>query len=319
MKTTTTKLTVVATAKPSPLERLVEDYCADARARGLSPKSIKYGVAWPLREIFLPWAADNNITSVEELDNRTCNRFSAHLQDHGGKQGALKPASIWSYSKAVRRFMSWASQEGEQVPGEVKLNKLPQRMVEVLSAKEIEALENAASSERDKLIVMVLAQTGIRRAELVGLTDRDLLDEGGRYYLRIHGKGGRDRRVPMSSALARRLRKLIAGRPKDADSKRIFLALKKRAGGHSIEPLTESGVTQMITGLGEKAGIERRVHPHMFRHSFATLALRRGMDSLMVAEVLGHAGLQMLSRVYSHTTPTDAHVALMKVLVAEDN
>ncbi len=180
-------------------------------------------------------------------------------------------------------------------------------------------MENAASSERDKVIVQVLAQTGVRRGELVGLTDRDLLDEGGRAYLKIHGKGGRDRRVPISPSLARRLRKLIAGRPKDADTNRVFLALKKRAGGHSIEPLSESGITQMVTGLGEKAGIERRVHPHMFRHTAATMMLRRGMDSLMVAEVLGHSSLQMLQRVYSHTTPSDAHAALMKVLVAEDN
>ncbi len=315
---TTGKLTVVPTTKPSPLERLVEDYCADARARGLSPKSIKYGVAWPLREIFLPWAADNGITAVEQLDNRTCNQFSAHLQEHGGKQGQLKPASIWSYSKAVRRFMSWAEQEGERVPGQVKLNKLPRREVEVLTAREIEALENTAATERDKVIVQVLAQTGIRRAELVGLTDRDLVEQGGRSFLRIHGKGGRDRRVPLSPALARRLRKLIAGRPKDADTDRVFVALRKRPGAHSIEPLTESGITQMILGVGEKAGIERRVHPHMLRHTFATIALRRGMDSLMVAEVMGHSSLQMLSRVYSHTTPTDAHVALMKVLVAED-
>ncbi len=310
---TATKLSVVKTTRPSPLVRLVDDYLSDCKARGLSPKSIRYGIGWPLREIFLPWCADNFITEVEQLDGRTLNRFSAHLSDHGGKRGKLAKASIWTYSKAVRRFLSWAKQEGEKVTGDVKLPKLPQTMVEILSPQEVRQLEDLATNERDKLIVRTLAETGLRRSELVGLTVRDLLDEDRRAYLLIHGKGSKDRKVPVQPSLSRRLRRYIAGRPRND---RMFIGLRKRSG--NFEPLTASGVTQMVTGLSERADLGKAVHPHTFRHTAATFMLKRGMDSILVAQVLGHSSLQMIQRVYSHLTPSDAHEALMAALATED-
>jgi len=73
----------------------------------------------------------------------------------------------------------------------------------------------------------------------------------------------------------------------------------------------------MIRDLGERAGSGKRVHPHLFRHSAATYMLQRGMNPLLVAQVLGHSSLAMIQRVYAHLTPTDAHQALMQVLRAE--
>lgn len=306
------KLRVVPSATPSPLVRLVEDYLGDVRARGLSPKTIRYGIGWPLHEIFLPWCADNGINSVEQLDNRTCNQFSAHLHEHGGKKGALKPASIWTYSKSVRRFLAWAKGEGEKVGGEVKLPKLPQVMLEILSTNEITELEDAAASERDKLIVRVLADGGMRREELSRITTKDLLEEGGKSYLLIHGKGGRDRKVPVAPSVARRLRKYISSRPKDVDSTQVFLGLKRRPDG-TIRPLTPSGITQMVGALGERA-LGKPVHPHQLRHSFITEMRRKRVDPILVAQIVGHTSLQMIMKVYDHMTPADAHDELMRAL-----
>jgi integrase len=308
---------LVANAKPSPLVQLVADYEADSRARGLSPKTIKYGLGWPLREIFLPWCADNGITSVEQLTNRVCNDFSAHLHEHGGKKGKLKPASIWSYSKAVRRFMSWAKGEGETVTGQVKLNKIPQVMLDVLSTREITQLEDTAATERDKLIIRLLADTGMRRAELVATTTRDLIEQGGKTYVIVHGKGRRDRQVPVQPSLARRMRKYIGSRPKDVDSTQVFLGLKRRPDG-TVQPITPSGITQMVGGLGERA-LGHAVHPHQLRHSFITEMRRKHMDPIVVAQIVGHTSLQMIMRVYDHMTPGDTHEALMRVLLNEDD
>ncbi|MDQ6878701.1 MAG: hypothetical protein M3082_13640 [Candidatus Dormibacteraeota bacterium] len=141
------KQTVIPSAHPSALASLVDDYLADARARCLSPKTIKYGVGWPLREIFLPWCALNGVDSVEQLDNATCNRFSVSLQEHGGKHGELQPASIWTYSKAVRRFLAWAKKEGEKVVGEVKLPKLPEAMPEILISRVLYRRDRPSRSE----------------------------------------------------------------------------------------------------------------------------------------------------------------------------
>src|ERR1700682_3519059 len=115
------QLTVVPSPRPSALVALVDDYLNDVRARSnVSPKTIRYGIGWPLKEIFLPWCESEGISSLEQLDNRTCNRFSAHLQDHGGKKGKLKPASIWTYSKVVRTFLSWAKADRQELIGSVK-------------------------------------------------------------------------------------------------------------------------------------------------------------------------------------------------------
>src|SRR5439155_26411420 len=99
-----------------------------------------------------------------------------------------------------------------------------------------------------------------------------------------HGKGGRDRKVPVTPKMARRIRRYTAGR---AGTTRIFLGLKRRPGG-DVEPLTDSGVTQMITALGHRV-LERAIHPHTFRHSSIMNARRRGMDPLLVAQTVGHS------------------------------
>ena len=70
--------------------------------------------------------------------------------------------------------------------------------------------------------------------------------------------------------------------------------------------------------LGERVGLKKRVHPHVFRHSAATHMLRRGMNPLLVAQVLGHTSLAMIQNVYSHLTATDAHLALMSALKEAD-
>jgi integrase/recombinase XerD len=74
----------------------------------------------------------------------------------------------------------------------------------------------------------------------------------------------------------------------------------------------------MIRDLGEQAGIRERVHPHLFRHSAATYMLQRGMNPLLVAQILGHSSLAIIQSVYAHLTPNDAHQALMEVLRPED-
>ena len=78
-------------------------------------------------------------------------------------------------------------------------------MIEVLSRQEVKRIEDAADSERDKLIVRILADTGLRVGELVKLRQRELLERDRSWYLRVQGKGERERLVPMSPVLARRL------------------------------------------------------------------------------------------------------------------
>jgi integrase/recombinase XerD len=317
MSNSVSKLSLVPVPVSTSLERLVEDYLIDCRAAGLSPATVKQGYGFPLRQIFLPWAQANGIESVEQLSSRLLNQYAIHLEEAGGKTG--KPLTVstrWTYMKAVKRFLAWAKAEGEKVSASAKLPKLPKREVPTLSAAEVDKMEAGAGNIRDAIIVRLLADTGLRREELTKLTVNDLVDEGRKTYLRVHGKGSRDRRVPVTPRLVRRLRRYVAGRPCDVDSSRIFLGLKRRPDGE-LAPLTPSGVTQMIRNLGERV-LEKRVWPHELRHTAATSLRRRGMDSLDVARILGHSSLRMMEQFYDHVSGADVHDAMMAALRAED-
>jgi integrase/recombinase XerD len=74
----------------------------------------------------------------------------------------------------------------------------------------------------------------------------------------------------------------------------------------------------MIRNLSQASGIDKRVYPHLMRHSFATWQLSRGMNPIQLAQILGHSSLSMIQAVYSHLSPGDAYEAMLKTLREED-
>src|SRR5205807_2380874 len=113
------------------------------------------------------------------------------------------------------------------------------------------------------------------------------------------------RLVPISPTLHARLRRYVdRSRPKDALGDRLFIALRRNPTG-DLEALTASGVEQMIKITARGAGIDKRVYPHLLRHSFVTWSLTRGMNPIQLAQIVGHTSLTMIQQVYSHLTPTD--------------
>jgi integrase/recombinase XerD len=302
----------------TPLDELARDYIASCRARGLAPSTINQAYTYTLVDVFLPWCAAEKITAVEELDQRALDRFTAGLLDLPGKRGRpLSRYTVHHYVRVVRQFLAWCHAEGEKVAGKPQLPRLPQLVVETLSREEIERLETAAPAERDKLIIRLLSDTGMRVGELCGLELDDIVSaQDRRAFLKLRGKGSKERLVPLSPALVRRLDRYRRGRPLDTHSKRLFLAARRDANGEYM-PLTTSGVLQLIRGAAQRAGMTRRVHPHLFRHSFATEALRRGMNPVQLAQLLGHSGLRMIEHVYAHLNAVDGYDAVMRMLTAE--
>jgi integrase len=268
-----------------------------------------------LERVFLPWCAQNGITTVEQIDQRTIDRFSSKLLGDGGDKGQLSRFTVHTYVRTVGQFLSWCRKEGEETTGKPQLPRLPRRLLDVLSRAEIAAMEDAAPYERDKLIIRVLADTGLRAGELCGLRAEDLMRSDRRAYLKVQGKGLQERLVPLPPALVRRIERYQSRRPVDADADRLFIGVRRNSGG-SYEGLTPSGVLQLVHGAAERAGISRRVHPHLLRHSFATEALRRGMNPIQLARILGHNSLRMIESVYSHLTPDDGYDALIAMLAS---
>lgn len=309
------KLTLVSGARTA-FGSIIEDYLQDRRAGGASPKTIKiYRDA--LEGVLLPFCDARGVTALAELSSRTLNDLGAGLIDGSASRTgrSLSKATVHSYMRAINTFLAWARTDaGEAVDAKAKLPTMRKVVLEVLSRDEIQAMEDAGKTERDKLIVRILADTGIRLGELRGLTADSLSSSGRRDVLRVRGKGDRERLVPVSPALARRIRR-FADRTRGASrSDLLFLSLKRRAATGEHEPLTESGAEQLIGNLGELAGIKRRVYPHLLRHSMATDFLRRGGNPILLQQILGHTSLAMITQTYQHLNFGDAHEEMMRVL-----
>jgi hypothetical protein len=136
------------------LELLVSEYLLSCRARGLSPRTIDNCYAPALQRVFLSWCASENIIDVAQLDRQAFDRFTAGLLTTTGRYGkALSKHTVHSYVGPVRLFLTWAEREGEAVHAKPQLPRRPRLHKDALSREQIQRMEDALPSERDKLIV----------------------------------------------------------------------------------------------------------------------------------------------------------------------
>lgn len=299
------------------LQTLVDDYLASCRARGLARSTIEQAYSYSLNDVFLPWCQETGLRDLDQLSQRVLDRFTAALLAQGGRRGTLSRHTVHSYIRPVRQFLVWAQREGETASGaRPQLPRLPRRVVDVLTREEIAQLEAAATKERDKLMVRLLADTGIRASELCRLTVHDMSRHQRGALLKVRGKGDKERLVPLRPELVRRLERFIARRPTDAQTDHIFTSLRRSSDGEH-QPVTRSGLLQLLRGLAYRARITKRIYPHLLRHSLATELLRGGMSPIQVAELLGHSGLRMIESVYSHMTASDTYESVLRVLPSD--
>ena len=174
-------------------------------------------------------------------------------------------------------------------------------MPRALSPAETERLIDAATgstprSLRDRALVELLYGAGLRVSEAVGL-EKSGVDLESR-IVRVLGKGGKERLVPLGRPAAEAVRRYLAlGRAHLDRRYRPELFLNARGG-----PLTRAGAFLVLRRLADRAGLEPgRVHPHLLRHSFATHLLEGGADLRSVQEMLGHADLGTTER-YTHVS-----------------
>jgi len=175
-------------------------------------------------------------------------------------------------------------------------------------------MEHSAVTERDRLVLRLFADCGLRLHELTGLCVGDLKRANNRLVMEIHGKGDRDRRVPVPAGLINRLARLVKGRPTECVSDRLFVAVRRGRAG-IFESLGDSGVTHMIHDLGIRAGLDKNVHPHLLRHSWMTEMLRRGMNPIQLSVIAG-ASQGVIAQHYAHLNEEDAFLAMTKALAS---
>jgi len=306
--------TVIGQSLADALGEYLEEATARARGRTLE----LYGSV--LQRNLLPWLGKQGIERTDELDQRTVSRWAAWLRlDYRTAKGeALGEYSVRTYARTANSFLRWLEQRGDTEDLRAKV-PVPKRLtLEVLSRQEVDKLEAAATTERDKLLIRLLADTGARLGEALSLREDDIIEQARReHVIRIGGKTGQ-RLAPISAGLYKRLRRFIDhGRPEGYYGERVFVGLHSVKGGQYRTP-GRGSIEAMIRDAARRAGIKRRVYPHLLRHSALTHLLRRGVNPLLVAQVAGHSSLEMIRSTYSHLTISDAHRAVMKALTEDD-
>jgi integrase/recombinase XerD len=232
--------------------------------------------------------------TVEELE-----RYTAQLRADG-----LSIATIARRTAAARSFYRHQMLLGARTDNPavaIELPRRPRKLPRTLSPGEAERLIEAAVGTqpralRDQALVELLYGAGLRVSEAVGL-DKNGVDLDSR-TVRVLGKGGKERVVPVGRPAAEALRRYLSrGRPYLDKRHRPDLFLNARGGA-----LTRAGAFLILRRLAEKAGLEpERVHPHLLRHSFATHLLEGGADLRSVQEMLGHADLST-TELYTHVS-----------------
>jgi site-specific recombinase XerD len=264
------------------------------RARGASPATLRaYGA--DLRQLGR-WLSAAGITP-EAADTRTLRRYAAHL-------GTLRyaPATAARKLSAVRGLYAWMHDRGAidrspatLVPGPKRTRALPA----TLSTGEIERVLDARAGTsprdlRDRALLELLYGCGLRAAEACDLDVGDVrLDAE---HVRVTGKGGKQRVVPLGGAATAALQRYLArGRPRMAagPSGRLFVSVRGR-------PLHPSDVRRSLLRALERAGVAER-SPHALRHTFATHLLEGGADLRSIQDLLGHASVGT-TQVYTHVS-----------------
>jgi integrase/recombinase XerD len=232
--------------------------------------------------------------TTEELE-----RYTAQQRADG-----LSTATIARRTAAARSFYRHLQLLGvreDNPAAALRLPRRPRALPHVLSPAEVERLIDAAAGTqpralRDHALVELLYGAGLRVSEAVGLHKAGV-DLDAR-IVRVLGKGGKERLVPIGRPAAEALRRYLSrGRPFLDTRHRPELFLNARGGG-----LTRAGAFLILRRLAAKAGLDpERIHPHLLRHSFATHLLEGGADLRSVQEMLGHADLAT-TELYTHVS-----------------
>jgi integrase/recombinase XerD len=237
--------------------------------------------------------------AVADATEEELERWLASMRADG-----LAATTIARRTAAVRSFYKHQLLLGRRSDNPAAALTLPRRtrrLPRTLSASEAERLVEAARgvsprAMRDHALVELLYGGGLRVSEALGLERASIdLDEA---LVRVVGKGGKERIVPLGRPAVEAVRRYLAlGRPHLERRHRPDLFLNARGGS-----LTRAGAFLILRRLAEKAGLDpQRIHPHLLRHSFATHLLEGGADLRGVQEMLGHADLGT-TELYTHVS-----------------
>jgi len=248
---------------------------------------------------FLRWC-DENLINFATITHQILEKYLLYLKEKG-----YKINSIFRKTESIKAFYKYLFVEKriESNPlSNFKAPKPERKLPEFLNFKEMEELLSAEFN-KDKFngirliaVIDLLYSTGIRVSELCNLLieNVDLND----LWIRVYGKGGKERIIPISKKTAEVLRVYIEIRNNYFEKKQIqpssYLFLNRNG-----QRISRISIWKDIKKISRLVGIDKNVYPHIFRHSFATHLLQNGADIRSIGEMLGHSSLST-TQIYTH-------------------
>ena len=286
----------------------VEQYLSELARRGTSPHTLRnYGSDFEQLALFLQPPGEA-VPEIHTIDTALLREWLASLFD-----AKLSTISIRRKLAAVRSLFKFFHQEGiisSNPASRLRTPKAPERLPDVMSAEKANHILDAAEEgkpaekpfkERNLALLEFLYGCGIRVSELVGINTEDVdLAEG---WLKVQGKGNKERQVPITERAVAAAQRYLAARQAKPEERALFV-------NHRGTRLSDRHVRSLVKFYALNAGGDSSIHPHSFRHAYATHLLADGADLRAIQELLGHAQLS--------TTQKYTHVSLTTLMATYD-
>lgn len=243
------------------------------------------------------YVKEAGVEDVEEIKVRDIRSWQMANVEAGISERTMKRklSSIRVWYRYMRR-MKWV--DGD-IMSKIVAPKTPKRLPIFFKEKEVERIYDADifaegyEGERDKLVLRMLYETGMRRSELVGLKVSSI--DFGNETVKVLGKGDKERLIPVEKELLDNIKEYLALKEKKwPGTTALFIGTRGKA-------LTASGVYAIVKKYMTALSTADRVSPHVFRHTFATHLLNEGANIDAIKDLLGHASIAT-TEIYAHAT-----------------
>ncbi|MDA8204022.1 MAG: tyrosine-type recombinase/integrase [Chloroflexi bacterium] len=267
------------------LADVISEYLSALKVAGRSPKTISWyaDMLWEFVRFIEREGVRATVADVAPVEVR---RWLLAIQSR--RTRSLAPSSMAARVRTVKAFGTWIANELDLPANPVRgvpVPRVPELLVPSLREPDILALlrtldAGSQQPERDRAIVLLLLDTGLRLSEAANLRIRDVdLIEG---RCRVMGKGGRERVVPVGRKTRRALRHCLARRGRLLPDEALFIG----RGGRALAP---RGIQQLVRRLSRRTTLASRCSPHVLRHTFARSFLANGGDVFSLQRILGHS------------------------------